>query len=308
MVGHHLAQAVDLAIAHLQDAAAIAQHGAGLQLTEGDDLGDVIGAILRLDIADHLAAAGFAEVDIEVRHRDAFRVEEAFEQQPQPQWIEIGDGQRPGDDRTRARTAPRPDRDVIGLGPLDEVSHDQEVAGKAHPVDDVGLEIEPVEIGLTLILGQLAIGREALFQAGAGMLDQHRRFAFLVAGQTGEQWLALGRGEGAALSYDQGVGQRLGQVGEQLAHHRPGLDPGFAWATRPVGRIDMGRIGDAQHGIVRRVAARIGEVCRVGRHQRQVPRKGQVDQRILGRFLGWIVAAGDFQIEPIREQRLKPRT
>jgi hypothetical protein len=42
MVGHHLAQPVDLAIAHLQDAARIAQHRARLHLAEGDDLRDVI--------------------------------------------------------------------------------------------------------------------------------------------------------------------------------------------------------------------------------------------------------------------------
>ena len=207
MVGDQLAQPVDLAIAHLQDAPGIAQHRAGLQLAEGDDLGDVIVAVLGLDIADHFAAPGFAEVDVEVRHRNAFGVEEAFEQQAQPQRIEIGDGQRPGDHRARARTAPRPDRNVVILGPFDEVGHDQEVAGKAHRVDHVGFEIEPVEIDLPLFGGQLAIGRQPRFQPRAGIVDQHLRFAFLVAGQAGQQRLALGRGEGAALRDHQRVGQ-----------------------------------------------------------------------------------------------------
>jgi hypothetical protein len=128
MVGHHLAQPVDLAIAHLQDAAGIAQHRARLHLAEGDDLGDVIVPVFLLDIADHLAAPGFAEVDVEVRHRNAFGIEEAFEQQAQPDRIEIGDRQRPGHQRTRARTAPRPHRDAVFLGPLDEIGNDQEVA------------------------------------------------------------------------------------------------------------------------------------------------------------------------------------
>ena len=307
MVGHHLAQPVDLAIAHLQDAAAIAQHGAGLQLTEGDDLGNVIGAILLLDIADHLAAAGFAEVDIEVRHRDAFRVEEAFEQQAQFQRIEVGNRQRPGHHRTRARTAPRPHRNVIGLGPLDEVGHDQEVAGKAHPVDHVGLEGEPVEIGLPFLGAQFAIGGQPLFKAGAGMLDQHRRLAFLVAGKAWQQRLALGRHEGAALGDHHGIGQRLGQIGKQFGHHRPRLHPGIAGRARALSCVDMGRIGDAQHGIVGRMETRITELGRIGGDQRQVPRIGEVNQRIFGRFLDRVIAPRDLDIEPVREQCFQPR-
>src|SRR3546814_12889290 len=62
---------VNMAIAHLQDAPAIAQHRARLQFAEGDDLRDVIVPVLLLDITDHLAAPRFAEVDIEVRHRNA---------------------------------------------------------------------------------------------------------------------------------------------------------------------------------------------------------------------------------------------
>ena len=35
---HHLGQPVDLAIRHLQHAADVAEHGAGLERSEGDDL------------------------------------------------------------------------------------------------------------------------------------------------------------------------------------------------------------------------------------------------------------------------------
>src|SRR3546814_10904879 len=108
---------VNMAIAHLQDAPAIAQHRARLQFAEGDDLRDVIVPVLLLDITDHPAAPRFAEVDIAVRHRNAFGVEDAFEQQAQPDRIEISDRQRPGDQRARARTAPRPHRNILRLGP-----------------------------------------------------------------------------------------------------------------------------------------------------------------------------------------------
>ena len=51
--------------------------------------------------------------------------------------------QRPGHCRARARIRARPHGDALILGPLDEVGHDQEVAGKAHPCDDLDLEFEP---------------------------------------------------------------------------------------------------------------------------------------------------------------------
>src|SRR3546814_3756906 len=69
-----LGQAVDLAIAHLQHPARVLQHGPRLQLSEGDDLRHMVRAIFLLDVADHLPPPRFAEVDVEIRHGDAFRV------------------------------------------------------------------------------------------------------------------------------------------------------------------------------------------------------------------------------------------
>ena len=63
---------------------------------------------------------------------------------PKRSGIEIGDGERPGHDRAGARAAARPDGDAVGLGPLDEVGDDQEVAGELHLRDDVDLEGQPL--------------------------------------------------------------------------------------------------------------------------------------------------------------------
>src|SRR3546814_9878812 len=71
--------------------------------------------VLFLDVADHLVAPGFAEIDVEVGHRHALGVEEPLEQQAQLQRNEIGDRQRPGDERTSARSAPRPHRNALRL-------------------------------------------------------------------------------------------------------------------------------------------------------------------------------------------------
>ena len=83
-------------------------------------------------VVDHAVAAFLAEVDVEVRHRHAFRVEESLEQQIEAQRVQIGDGQRPGGDRSGTRTAAGTDGNAFRLRPLDEVGDDQEVAGETH--------------------------------------------------------------------------------------------------------------------------------------------------------------------------------
>ena len=83
----HLGQAVHLAEGHLQDPAHVAHGGLGQKRAEGDDLAHLVLAVAVLDIADHLLAPVHAEVDVEIRHRHAFGVQEALEQQVVAQGI-----------------------------------------------------------------------------------------------------------------------------------------------------------------------------------------------------------------------------
>jgi len=232
VVGDELGEAVDLAIAHLQHAPGILENGARLELSEGDDLCDGIAAVFLLDVADHLAAPRFAEIDIEIGHRHALGIEEAFEQQAELERIEPGDRQRPGDDRAGTRTATRPDRDVVGLGPFDEVGNDQEIAGKTHLDDDVELEIEPVEIDLALLGGHLAIERQALGQPGVRVEAQLCRLGIAIAREAWQDRVAMRRGYRAAMRNDDGVADRFGNVREQVLHRLGRLEPrlwrGFA--------------------------------------------------------------------------------
>ena len=310
-VGHQLGKPIDLAIAHLQHAAGILQNRARLQLSEGDDLRHLIAAVFLLDVADHLAAPRFAEVDVEIGHRHALGVEEALEQQPQLQRIEIGDGQRPRDHRSRARTAPRPHRNVVILRPFDEVGDDQEITGEAHLDDDVELELEPVEIGIAPLFAQRrALDRGDLGQPrvepGARVVAQLGGFRLAVAGKARQDRLALGRGNRAALRHDQRVVDRLGQVGKQLAHRRGGLQPGIGRGPRPIVAGDICRIGNAQHRIVRLAEIGFGKTARIGRDQRQIAVIGEVEQMRLGAGLDIVVAAGDLDVKPVGEQRLQP--
>ena len=80
-LGHQLGDAVALGERQAEHAAHVAEHALGLQRAEGDDLPDVVLAVLAGDVLDDLVAAVLAEVDVEVGHRHALGVEEALEEQ-----------------------------------------------------------------------------------------------------------------------------------------------------------------------------------------------------------------------------------
>ena len=151
---HQLAELVDLAIRHLQHASDVAQHAARLQSAEGDDLRHLFASVFFLHVADHLVAPVLTEIDVEVRHGDAFGIEEAFEQKPEADRIEIGDCERVGNERAGAGAAARADRNALRLRPLDEIGDDEEVAGIFHALDDAELEGEAVVILLSGMAGR----------------------------------------------------------------------------------------------------------------------------------------------------------
>ena len=143
---HQLGELIDLAVGQFQNAADIAQHAAGLQRAEGDDLRHAVRAIFALDIANNLIAPVLAEIDIEIRHRHTIRIKKALEQQAKTQGVEIGNRCCIGYERSRARTTPRPNRNALRLGPADKIRNDQKIARIFHPLDDGQFEIQPLFI------------------------------------------------------------------------------------------------------------------------------------------------------------------
>ncbi len=113
----------------LEDAADVLDDGLGLHRAEGDDLRDVLAAVLARDVLDDLAAAPFAEVDVDIGQRHALGVEEALEDQVEVDRVDVGDPQAVGDEAAGSRSAPGPDRNALLARVADEVPHDQEVPG-----------------------------------------------------------------------------------------------------------------------------------------------------------------------------------
>ncbi len=216
--GHRLGELLPHAEREAEHTAGVLERLLGLDGAVGDDLGDALVAVLLGHVSDDLAATALVEVDIEVGHRDAVRVQEPLEDQSVHQRIEVGDAHRVGGHRSGTGATAGTDADAVLLRPVDEVGDDQEVAGEAHLEDDADL-----------VVGLLAdrVGnarRVAIVQA---VLD--------LGGEPGVLGVPLGDREArhvvrrgveldlAALGDQQGVVARLRIVAEELPHLRGGL-------------------------------------------------------------------------------------
>ena len=98
------------------------------------------------DVFDDLAAPVHAEIDIDIRHRNTFRVQEALEQKFMLQGIDVSNPQRISNRRSRRRAAPRAHRYAAFARVTDEVPHNQEITGKLHLLDDGQLARQPLFI------------------------------------------------------------------------------------------------------------------------------------------------------------------
>ncbi len=266
-------------------------------------------------MAEDLVAPVLAEVDVEIRHRHALGIEEALEQQAEAQRVEIGDGERPGDDRARARAAPRPDGNALSLRPLDELRDDEEISREAHLDDDIELEVEPLAIGLRrfVALGFAHAGPEDLRpQPQIESVPRHGAQLFLLVAaarrREGRQDRLARLGHvGAAPGDDEGIVDRLGHVGEEQPHRRRRLEMVLLRQPPPVGLAHHRALGDAQQHVMRLVEFRRGEEHAVGGDQRQVMGIGEIDQRGLDAVLGGQAVAHQLDIEPAGKQQGEPR-
>ena len=93
---HQLGDTVNEAVRVTQYAAYVADNRFRRHGTEGDDLRYRITSIHLRHVLNNLVAFLHAEVDVEVGHRDTFRVKETFEQQVEFERIKVGNFQRIG--------------------------------------------------------------------------------------------------------------------------------------------------------------------------------------------------------------------
>ena len=128
--GDQLRDAVHLAVRHAQRPTHVAHCRPRFHRPEGDDLRHVIGAVFLRNVFDDLIAADIHEVDVNVRHGVARRIEESLEDETVVQGIDVGNAGGIAHETPRSRT-PHGGGYPLLFGPVYEVRRDQEVGGES---------------------------------------------------------------------------------------------------------------------------------------------------------------------------------
>src|SRR5208337_2249237 len=140
--GDELGEAIDFTVRNVHGATDIFDGGFGRHGAKGDDLGDIFAAVFLGDVLDELAAAAHAEVDVDIGHGNAFRIEETFEEKIVLERIDVGDAKGVADEAASGGATTGTDRYFLCARVLNEIPNDQEVTLIVHLLDhfDFGAE------------------------------------------------------------------------------------------------------------------------------------------------------------------------
>ena len=269
-----------------------------------DDLRDAVLAVLALNVSDNAVTLLLTEIDVEIRHRNTFGVQKAFEEKPEAQRVEIGNRQRVCDERAGTRSASRPDGDAVRLRPLDEIGDDKEVAGKLHLRDDVDFVGE----ALVVILLREARGQsrrlKAMYQSLLGLALQLGSFeaeifdfaqAVVALHEARQNRLLPQRTKRASDRDFDRVCQRLRKICKERRHFGFAFEIMFWAGPAAIVLDDITPIGNAQQHIVRFVVSPHRKIALVCRDDRQAPAVGELQK--LGFDVGFFCEPVSLQLD-----------
>ena len=270
---HRLGELLPHRVGHAQHPGAVLERLLGLDAAVGDDLRDPVVAVLVGDVADHLAAAPIVEVDVDVGHGHALRVQEPLEDESVLDRVELGDPHGVRGHGAGGRASSRADADALGLGPADVVGHDEEVAGEAHLLDDIHLVLSLGEVLLARSAGEASLhpAGDLLFEpAGFGLVLRHREARHEVT---------VHERHFAAFAQRQRVGDGLRMIREQRPHLLGALEVELVRVeVEPVRVVEGRRRLHAQQCRVGVGVGGVHVVQVVGGQQRQTELFGQSQQ------------------------------
>ena len=212
---------VHLRQGHVEGAADVADGRPRAQRPEGDDLGDLVLAVLLHGVLHHLVPAVVGVVEVDVGHRHAAGVEEALEDEAVGDGVDAGDAQRVGHHRPRAAAAHVPP-DVRLPRELAQIPNDQEIGVEAHAVDDGDLVLQPRPHRRVTVGALRAIAPHQPLLAQFAQVA--RRVVAVRHGEDGQVVALAAQVEVAHLGDEQTVVQRAGDVAEEVSHLRPRLE------------------------------------------------------------------------------------
>ena len=272
LVRDGLRDAVDLAVRVTEHPADVADGGPREHRAEGDDLCDVVLAVLAPDVGDDLVAPAVLEVDVDVGHRHAVGVEEALERELVEDRVDRRDAERVGDDASRG-TAAAGRLDALAPGERDEVRDDQEIGRVAHLDDDAELVVEPFlecrrDRPVAALEPRLALGAQPAFDRVA-VRDREMRDA-----QLPERQLDVGHlGDAAAVE------DRVVLVREEGRHLGCGLDVELVgFELQAARRVEVVARAHAQQHVVCLGLLLADVVKVVGDDQRETDLRGEPEQ------------------------------
>ena len=215
------------------------------------------------DVLDDLVAPVAHEIDVDVRRREAFKVEEPLEDKPVLQRVDIGEPDRVVHHRTARRSADR-GKDPLLVREPDEVLDDEDVSRVAGLGDDRELLVDALTQlgrGRAVLLDQARLGeRSQLLLRGLSRRHLEVRKAQLAKGQLQVDF----------VSDPHRVFDGLGVVREELAHLCGGAheELGVVDHLQTVGRVDRLAALDADHGVLRLGVVGVHVVDVVGHDER----------------------------------------
>ena len=215
---HEFGELLTHSVGKTQHARSVLEGLLGLDRAKGHDLGNPLIPVLLCHVANHLATATLIKVNVEVRHGDALGIKETLENEAVLKGVKLRDAHSECRHRPGTRSAPRAYSNAIVLGPVNEVGHHKEVAGKSHLDDDanfvIGLGLHPV--GNPLRVTHSEAPSDFLLEEACLRFALWNRKAGHVVG-------ALIKAHRGPLGNQQGVVTGLRELREKLTHLRRGL-------------------------------------------------------------------------------------
>ena len=190
------------------------------------------------------------------------------------------------------------------LGPFDEVSHDQEVAGIVHLDDNAEFEIKPLLIGLNRKPFSPPHRGQPVGQASIGLAAQLLGFiAIAKARQDGLQALD---DIGAAQRNLDGVLNGLRNVCKQCRHFLLRFEIMFRRHAPAVIGGNHLPLGNADQRVMGGIIIRLGEVYLIGGNQWHFQFIGQFNQTRFSATLGFRAMALQLNVEAVAEGGFQP--